>query len=82
MATQLKGHERWDILGNWKTSMSVEEMAEYIAEKNGGDSGVTIEEVNSAIDDKIASVLPQDAEEGSTLEFRGGKWVAVPPETP
>lgn len=56
MASQLQGHESWMITGSWKTTMTVEEMNEYVKEHGGGGTGegVTEEQMNTAIAQGVA----------------------------
>lgn len=55
MASQLQGNERWSITGSWKTSMTVDEMTEYIKENGGGTGeGVTEEQMDTAISKGVA----------------------------
>lgn len=58
MASQLLGHEKWSIVGSWKTSVTVDEITEYVKENGGGgtEGGVTQEEMEEAIDHKVGEL--------------------------
>ena len=46
---ELQGHEKWSITGSWKTSVTVDEMADYTIAKGGGTGGLTEEVVDEKV---------------------------------